>query len=202
MKRTFLLHTSEMTPVLYASLSHFLVLFGYKMFSLYYPLFLEQKGFDLAVIGSMYMLHYASMAFFSIVVWILITRERVSARYAIPTGMMGYAAYSIGMLFARSVTTFYLWQVELGLSAALFYVGMRSVIMEHKSKSYDKDFLYFYSAPFYSNFLAPTIGGVILWAFSFREVFMTSLLVYFIAVGFEVREWEFIKTDADSATLT
>ncbi len=185
----------KITPTFYASISHFLVLFGYKMFSLYYPLFLEKKGFNLAVIGSMYMLIYISMAVFSLLVWRIVHRSPCLVKYIIPIGIVGYAAYSVGMITAKTQLHFYIWQLELGLSAALFYIGVRSVIMGHKSRSYDKEFLYFYSAPFYSNFLAPTVGGLILWAFSFREIFVASLFVYLIAITFAYLKWNKISIE-------
>ncbi len=174
------------TPVFYTSISHFLVLFGYKLFSLYYPLFLESRGFDLASIGGMYLLLYGGMGITSpLVRKILIGKN--PARF-LPVGIAGYALYSIGMIFSTTKLQFYLWQLFLGISAATFYMSARSIIMESRSVSYDRDFAYFYSAPLYSTFLAPLIGGVILWKYDFAHIFMLSIFIYIIAVVFAIRE--------------
>jgi hypothetical protein len=45
-----------------AALAHFSLMFGYKIFSLYYPLFLAAGGLSLAQIGKVYFLIYLPMA--------------------------------------------------------------------------------------------------------------------------------------------
>jgi len=47
------------------SISHFLLMFGYKLFSLYFPLFLAWRGLSFVQIGYTYLLIYLSLAAFS-----------------------------------------------------------------------------------------------------------------------------------------
>ena len=172
--------------VFFTSLSHFLILFGYKLFSMYYPLFLESKGFDFATIGTMYLLIYLTVGVVSPVVSKIIKARNPAIFMAL--GIFGYAVYSLGMIFSVTKEQFYVWQVFLGISSAVFYMASRELLMRAKSKSHDRDFAYFYSAPLYATFLAPVLGGIILWRYGFTEIFAASIVVYLLGVFFALRE--------------
>jgi len=45
------------------TISHFSLMFGYKLFSLYFPLFLVARGFSLPEVGYTYLLIYLPLAF-------------------------------------------------------------------------------------------------------------------------------------------
>ena len=167
-------------PTVYATLAHFMVLFGYKMFSLYYPLFLEERGFEIADIGIMYLLIYATIGAASPLINEFLKGK--NPYYFIPVSIGGYALYSLGMIFSRTVVEFYFWQIFLGVSSALFYVSARTVIMRAEVETYDREFFYFYSAPFYSMVLAPFIGGIILWKLGFAHVFAASVAIYMLGI--------------------
>lgn len=47
-----------------ATISHFLLMFGYKLFSLYFPLFLVARNFSLPQIGYTYLLIYLPITIF------------------------------------------------------------------------------------------------------------------------------------------
>ncbi len=46
-----------------ATITHFFLMFGYKVFSLYFPLFLVQRGMSLPEVGYAYLLIYLPIAF-------------------------------------------------------------------------------------------------------------------------------------------
>lgn len=167
-------------PTFFISMSHFLLLFGYKLFSLYYPLFLASKGFSFASIGAMYLLIYLSMAIASPLMNFEARKHNVLT--LLITSIAGYAVYSLGMIYANAFLEFALLQIFLGVSSALFYISAKTMIISSRPKSYDKSFAYFYSAPLYSELLAPLTGGVILIISGFSAVFASSILIYLIAI--------------------
>jgi len=48
-----------------ATISHFFLMFGYKLFSLYFPLFLVSRNFSLPQVGYTYLLIYLPIAIFA-----------------------------------------------------------------------------------------------------------------------------------------
>ena len=55
-----------------ATLTHFFLLFGYKTFSLYFPLYLVSRNFSLAEVGYTYLLIYLPIVLFSPLVGFLL----------------------------------------------------------------------------------------------------------------------------------
>ncbi len=174
------------SPVFFTSISHFLILFGYKLFSMYYPLFLAAKGFEFVAIGSMYLLLYLSVGVASPMIKKLMCDGCHTKFMAL--GTAGYALYSAGMILSTASWQFYMWQVFLGASSAIFYTASRALLMGATSANRDRNFAYFYSAPFYAMFLAPVMGGIILWFEGFTGVFLASILIYIVGVLFAIVE--------------
>ncbi len=100
------------------TISHFFLMFGYKVFSLYFPLFLISRGLSLPEVGYTYLLIYLPIALFAIPVGFL--NHKINPAILASIGILGYGIYSLGMITIQSTTLFYLWQVLLGISAALF----------------------------------------------------------------------------------
>ena len=48
-----------------ATFTHFFLMFGYKLFSFYFPLFLVARGLSLPEVGYTYLLIYLPLAFFA-----------------------------------------------------------------------------------------------------------------------------------------
>ncbi len=186
------------------SLVHFLLMFGYKLFSLYYPLFLISIGFTVMNIGSIYLLIYSVIAVFSIVINYYINRLNPSKVAAL--GIAGYGFFALLMLLSssplfistiKSVIPFYLaqWiisfdisgkliifyiaQIILGFSAAAWLVSLRLILMKSKLESKSRSFGWFYSMPHYASVIAPVIGGAVIWKFGFAGVFALSVLIQF-----------------------
>ena len=103
------------------SISHFLLMFGYKLFSLYFPLFLAWRGLSFVQIGYTYLLIYLSLAAFSPVSGMLCSW--FSAALLITLGISGYFLYSLGMILNLNILVFYLFQIILGISASLFLLA-------------------------------------------------------------------------------
>ena len=186
------------------SLVHFLLMFGYKLFSLYYPLFLISIGFTVMNIGSIYLLIYSVIAVSSIVINYYIHRLNPSKVAAL--GIAGYGFFALLMLLSSSpslVSTikiitpfsleqlimsfdlsgkliiFYIAQIILGFSAAAWLVSLRLILMKSKPESKSRSFGWFYSMPHYASVIAPVIGGAVIWKFGFTGVFALSVLIQF-----------------------
>jgi len=164
------------------SFSHFLLLFGYKTFSLYFPLFLVAKGFSLPEVGYTYLLIYLPLAIFSPVVGYL--NHKINPAILGTLGILGYSLYSLGMILISNPFLFYFWQIILGISAALFFVSSRAILIGLEIKNYNPAFGWFYSAPFYSNAIAPAFGAFFIWKFDFLGIFIFSLILEFICAIF------------------
>jgi predicted MFS family arabinose efflux permease len=67
--------------------------------------------------------------------------------------------------------------VILGISAALFFVSSRAILMGSKLENPDRAFGWFYSAPSYADAVAPAVGALIIWKFNFLGVFVLSLIL-------------------------
>ncbi len=158
--------------------AHFFILFGYKLFSLYFPLFLIEKNFSFSEIGYAYLLIYGTIALSSPLLRMIFTKR--DAAKLIQLGFLGYILYSVGMIFSEDIIEIYLWQIFLGISSATFYISSRFIISE--SKKVTEEFSYFYLTPFLVSFLAPFIGGILLLFFGFNGIFKISILVYILGM--------------------
>ena len=165
-----------------ASVSHFLLMFGYKLFSLYFPLFLIAKGMSLPQVAYAFVLIYLPIAVFSPIVGYL--NHKMNSWVLIIFGILGYAIYCLGMILIESFALFYLFQILLGVSAALFFVSMRKVLMAHKLENHNRAFAWFYSSPYYASAIAPIIGAVLIYKFNFVAVFAVSLFIHFFNIIF------------------
>jgi len=141
-----------------ATISHFLLMFGYKLFSLYFPLFLVARGFSLPEVGYTYLLIYLPIALFAPFVGFL--NHKINPAILASVGILGYGVYALGMILIRNPALFYFWQVLLGISAALFFVSARAILISSPLENYDRAFGWFYSAPFYADALAPVLGAL------------------------------------------
>lgn len=160
------------------SVVHFLLMFGYKLFSLYYPLFLVSIGLSVMNVGWVYLMIYGtiSVASFGVNFWI----HKIHPAKTVTFGILGYGIYALLMLFNPGIVIFYASQVLLGISAALWLVSLKSIIIESRPKNFNSSFGWFYSAPEYASALAPAVGGLVIWKFGFEGVFALSVLVQLI----------------------
>jgi len=165
-----------------ATISHFFLMFGYKLFSLYFPLFLVARGMSLPEVGYTYLLIYLPIALFAPFVGFL--NHKINPVILASLGISGYALYALGMILIINPALFYFWQVLLGVSAALFFVSARAILMGSKLENPDRAFAWFYSAPFYANAFAPAVGALFIWKFNFFGVFIFSLFLQFLTAIF------------------
>ncbi len=167
---------------------HFLLMFGYKLFSLYFPLFLVANNLSINQVGYSYLLIYLPIALFSPLVGYL--NHKINPAILAFSGILGYGVYALGMILISpqdaswGILLFYLWQVLLGVSAALFFTSFRGILMGFPLKQPDRAFGWFYSAPFYAAALAPAFGAFLIWQFSFTGVFIASIIIHIINAFF------------------
>lgn len=166
------------------TLIHFFLMFGYKLFSLYFPLFLIEKSFSILEIGYTNFLIYLAIALFAPVVGYLC--HRVKPSILISLGVLGYGVYSFLMITSISIFWFYFAQVLLGISGALFFVSSRAVLMGYDLKKPDSAFAWFYTAPSYADAIAPVVGALIIWKFGFLGVFTVALVIQLLTSVFAV----------------
>lgn len=159
------------------SLVHFLLMFGYKLFSLYYPLFLVSIGFSVMSVGGIYLLTYSTIAVASIVMNYYIHKFNPAKVAAM--GIFGYGVFALLMLASRNLAVFYFAQIILAVSAAAWLVSLRLILMKSETDSRSRSFGWFYSMPHYAAVLAPAIGGAVIWKFGFEGVFALSVLIQF-----------------------
>jgi len=167
------------------SVSHFLLMFGYKLFSLYFPLFLVAQGLSLPEVGYTYLLIYLPIAVFAPVVGFL--NHKINPVILAAFGIFGYGFYCLGMILIHPVQMpilFFAFQIFLGISAAMFFVSMRWVLIVFKLENPNRAFAWFYSSPYYADAIAPAIGALIIWQFNFIGVFVFSLILQFLNAGF------------------
>lgn len=157
------------------AITHFLLMFGYKLFSLYFPLFLVSKGFSLPQVGWTFLLIYFPIALFAPLVSFL--NHKFNPASLASLGILGYGVYALGMILNLSPVLFYFLQVILGVSASLFFVSSRAILMGVHLKNYDRAFGWFYSVPTYADAIAPAVGAFLIWKFSFSGVFALSLIL-------------------------
>jgi len=165
-----------------ATITHFFLMFGYKLFSLYFPLFLVAKSFSMAQVGYTNFLIYLPIALFAPLVGFL--NHRINPALLTALGIFGYSFYSLGMIIFPSRLTFYIFQIILGISASLFFVSSRAILMGSKLEKPDRAFAWFYSAPSYADAFAPAVGALLIWRFSFTGVFAISMVVQVITAVF------------------
>jgi len=158
------------------TISHFSLMFGYKLFSLYFPLFLVARGFSLQEVGYAYLLIYLPLAFFAPIISFL--SHKINPAVLATLGILGYGAYALGMILIREPILLYFWQILLGVSAALFFASARAILMGSPLENPDRAFGWFYSAPFYADALAPAVGALFIWKFDFVGVFILSLVIH------------------------
>lgn len=161
------------------TLIHFFLMFGYKLFSLYFPLFLIEKSFSIVEIGYTSFLIYLAIALFAPLVGYL--NHKIKPYILISLGVLGYGIYSLMMIVSVSMFWFYFAQILLGISGALFFVSSRAIIMSSDLKKPDGTFAWFYSAPTYADAIAPAVGALIIWKFGFLGVFFVALIIQLFA---------------------
>ena len=161
-----------------ATISHFFLMFGYKLFSLYFPLFLVVSGLSLPEVGYTYLLIYLPIAIFAPLIGFL--NHKINPIILAGLGIFGYGIYCLGMILIQPGILFYFLQVFLGISAALFFVSIRGILMSAKLENPDQAFAWFYSAPFYANAIAPVVGSFFIWKFNFLGVFAFGFLIQII----------------------
>lgn len=160
-----------------ATVTHFFLMFGYKVFSLYFPLFLVVRGFSLPQVGYTYLLIYLPIALFAPIVSFF--NHKINPAVLTSLGILGYGVYAFGMITIQNPALFYFWQVILGISAALFFASSRAILMGSHLENPDRAFGWFYSAPFYAEAIAPAVGAFFIWKFNFFGVFVLSLAIHF-----------------------
>jgi len=168
--------------IILATLFHTILLLGYKIISIYYPLFLEKNHFSYILIGENYLFIYFSVAIFSLILDKLINVENSPMMY-LCFSFLGYAIYDIGMIITKTKALFLLWQIELGFSSALFYLVSRAILMRIKGMEKTSGFVYFYSAPIYGSFLAAIIGGYVMTYKGFYPLFLTSFFTFMVGIA-------------------
>jgi len=161
------------------TLTHFFLMFGYKLFSLYFPLYLLERNFSIIEVGYTSFLIYITIAIFAPFAGYL--NYKIKPHILIAFGAIGYSAYSGAMLLGILVPWFYLFQILLGISAALFFVSSRSLLMASDPKKINNSFAWFYSAPTYADAIAPALGALIIWKFGFFWVFFVALIIQLFA---------------------
>jgi MFS family permease len=160
-----------------ATITHFFLMFGYKVFSLYFPLFLVARGMSLPEVGYTYLLIYLPIAVFAPLTGFL--NHKINPAVLAAVGILGYGVYSLGMVVIQNPALFYFWQVILGMSAALFFASSRGILMGSPLENPPRAFGWFYSAPFYAAALAPATGALFIWQFGFAGVFILSIIIHF-----------------------
>lgn len=165
-----------------STVSHFLLMLGYKLFSFYLPLFLLTKGLSLPKIGFIYFLIYLPIVVFSPIVGAI--SYKLNPYILIICGIFGYLLYSLGMLFLPISFAFYFLQIMLGISASLFFVGNRIILMSFPSLKPARSFGWFYSASYYAAELAPLLGAIIIFFYGLKSVFVLSIMIYLLDIAF------------------
>jgi MFS family permease len=140
-------------------------MFGYKLFSLYFPLFLVAKNFSIPQVGYTHFLIYLPIALSAPIVGFL--NHRINPAILASLGIFGYGIYALGMIIFPNLFLFYLFQILLGISAALFFVSSRAILMGSKLENPDRAFAWFYSATSYAEAIAPAVGAFFIWKFNF-----------------------------------
>ncbi len=163
------------------TLAHFLLMFGYKLFSAYFPLFLVLQGFSLPQIGYSYLLIYLPIALCAPIT-AFFTR-RVNPVAVMVLGILGYAAYALLMIFNTGAALFFAWQAMLGVAASLFFTSTRVLLMAYPAANIERGFSWFYNAPFWADAVAPVLGGFLIWRVGFAPVFTLAVAITLAAAA-------------------
>lgn len=169
------------------TLSLFLLMFGYKLFSAYFPLFLAARGMSLAQVGYSYLLIYLPIALLAPPAGFLCRKTNPAGLMTI--GIAGYAAYALAMIFTANSLLFYIWQAILGISAALFYTSSRYLLMEYPQKNIEREFSWFYNASIWADVAAPAAGAILLWQTNFTIIFLAAFFIQALAAVFALKLW-------------
>lgn len=164
------------------SLVYLFLMFGYKLFSLFYPLFLVSVGLSVVKIGSVYLLIYGTIAVASVAVNFFI--HKVNPAIVASLGILGYAIYSLLMFFPQNMPIFYFAQILLGISAALWLVSLRSILITSRPRNYNVSFGWFYASADYASAIAPAVGALVIWKFGFVGVFTLSFFIQILTSFF------------------
>ena len=181
-----------------STISHFLLMLGYKLFSFYFPIFLLTQGLSLPKIGFVYLLIYLPITISSPLIGAI--SHKLNPYILIVCGIFGYSLYSLGLLFLPVSFTFYFLQVILGISASLFLVGNRIILISSSLAKPARSFGWFYSASYYAAELAPVLGAIIIFFYGFKSVFALSILIYLINIVFTF--FNLRKSESDSYLKT
>jgi MFS family permease len=166
---------------------HFLLMFGYKLFSAFFPLFLLSRHFSLPQVAWAYLLIYLPIAVFAPLVAFWARKTNPALLMAL--GICGYAIYALMMIFDGYNLFFYFWQLMLGVSAALFFTASRILLVGHPLKIVERGFSWFYNAPIWADMVAPAIGAYLLWRTNFPVIFSISFGILMLAVIYNLRLW-------------
>jgi MFS family permease len=164
------------------AISHFLLMFGYRIFSVYFPLFLVAKNFSIPQIGYAHFLIYLPIALFAPIIGFF--NHKINSATLMALGILGYGIYSLGMIIFPNHLIFYLFQVILGISASLFFVSSRAILMGSKLENPPRAFAWFYSFPSFGDAVSPAVGAFLIWKFGFTGVFIFSLVIQFFTAIF------------------
>jgi len=133
-------------------------------------------------VGYTYLLIYLPIALSAPFIGFL--NHKINPAILATLGILGYGLYALGMILIINPVLFYFWQVLLGISAALFFVSARAILISSPIESYDRAFGWFYSAPFYAEAMAPAVGALFIWKFDFVGVFIFSLILQIFTATF------------------
>ena len=95
------------------TLALFLLMFGYKLFSLYFPLYIASRGLSLAQVGFSYLLIYLPIALGAPLAGLLCRKTNPALLMVI--GILGYAAYALAMIFAGQSAAFLFVASDFGI---------------------------------------------------------------------------------------
>jgi len=148
---------------------------------------LVARGLSLPEVGYSYLLIYLPLSLFAPIAGHL--NHKINPAILAGIGILGYAVYALGMILINpqndlGISLFYFWQVLLGISASLFFVSIRSILMGYPLENADRSFGWFYSAPFYADAIAPAFGAFFVWKFGFAGVFVFSLILHLLTSAF------------------
>lgn len=177
-----IINTKRFGLVEKVTMTHFLLMFGYKLFSIFFPLYLLERGFSIIEVGYTSFLIYLGIAITSPIAGYL--NHKIKPSILITCGTLGYATYSLLMTLSVPGISFYLAQILLGISGALFFVSSRVFLMNKDIAKKNSAFLWFYSAPTYADAIAPALGALLIWKTGFIGAFIAALTVQIIAALF------------------
>jgi|GEM_PF-683697 len=166
---------------------HFLLMFGYKLFSAYFPLFLAIRGFSLPQVGWSYLLIYLPIALGAPFAGFLC--HKTNPVLLMILGIFGYAGYALAMVYTGNLTLFYFWQIILGISAALFFTSSRFLLMSHPAKNVERGFSWFYNAPVWADIAAPAAGAILLRQTNFSVIFLVCFAIQVSAIAYSLKLW-------------